>query len=52
MDMKSSTNAEKWKAYKVLVGMSEGERPLGRPRRWCEDNIKMDIRRKAWGDKD
>ena len=27
----------------VLVGKSEGERPLGRPRRRWEDNIKMDL---------
>jgi hypothetical protein len=29
--------------YRVLVGKSEGKRPLGRPRRRCEDNIKMDL---------
>jgi hypothetical protein len=29
---------------KVLVGRSEGKRPLGRPRRRWEDNIKMDLR--------
>ena len=29
--------------HKVLVGKPEGERPLGRPRRRCEDNIKMDL---------
>ena len=28
--------------YRVLVGKSEGKRPLGRPRRKGEDNIKMD----------
>jgi hypothetical protein len=26
-----------------LVGRSEGKRPLGRPRRRWEDNIKMDL---------
>jgi hypothetical protein len=26
-----------------LVGKPEGKRPLGRPRRRWEDNIKMDI---------
>ena len=31
-------------AYKVLVGKFEGMRPLGRPRRRWEDNIKMDLR--------
>ena len=30
--------------YKVLVGKPEGKRPLGRPRRRWEDNIKMDLR--------
>jgi hypothetical protein len=33
----------KWRGvYRVLVGKPEGKRPLGRPRRRCEDNIKMD----------
>ena len=31
-------------AYRVLVGKLEGKRPLGRPRRRWEDNIKMDLR--------
>jgi len=29
--------------YRVLVGKTEGKRPLGRPRRRWEDNIKMDL---------
>ena len=29
--------------YGVLVGKSEGKRPLGRPRRRWEDNIKVDL---------
>jgi hypothetical protein len=29
--------------YRVLVGRSEGKRPLGRPRRRWEDNIKTDL---------
>jgi hypothetical protein len=28
----------------ILVGRPEGRRPLGRPRRRWEDNIKMDLR--------
>jgi hypothetical protein len=28
-------------AYMVLVGKPEGRRPLGRPRRRWEDNMKM-----------
>ena len=30
--------------YRVLVGKPEGKRPLGRPRRRWEDNIKIDLR--------
>ena len=30
--------------YRVLVGKPEGKRPLGRPRRRWEDNIKMDLK--------
>ena len=29
--------------HRVLVGKLEGKRPLGRPRRRWEDNIKMDL---------
>ena len=29
--------------YRVLVGKSEGKRPLGRPRIRWEDNIKIDL---------
>jgi hypothetical protein len=39
-----STNGEKRNVYRILVGKSEGKRPLGRPRRKWEDNIKMDLR--------
>jgi hypothetical protein len=31
-------------AYRVLVGRPEGKRPLERPRRRWEDNIKLDLR--------
>jgi hypothetical protein len=30
--------------YRVLVGRPEGKRPLERPRRMWEDNIKLDLR--------
>jgi hypothetical protein len=30
--------------YRMLVGKPEGKRPLGRPRRSWEDNIKIDLR--------
>ena len=29
--------------HKILMGKPEGNRPLGRPRRRWEDNIKMDL---------
>jgi hypothetical protein len=29
--------------YRVLVEKSEGKRPLGRPNRRLEDNIKVDL---------
>jgi hypothetical protein len=31
--------------YRILVGRSEGKRPLGRPRHRWEDNIKMGLRK-------
>jgi hypothetical protein len=39
-----STNGEDINAYRILVGKPEGKRPLGRPRRRWEDNIKMCLR--------
>ncbi|KAJ4451180.1 hypothetical protein ANN_02622 [Periplaneta americana] len=39
-------------AYRVLVGRPEGKRPLGRPRRGWEDNIKMDLREVGYDDRD
>jgi hypothetical protein len=39
-----STNGERMNACRILVGKSEGKKPLGRPRcRWV-DNIKIDLR--------
>ena len=29
--------------FKILTGKPTGKRPLGRPRRRCEDNIRMDL---------
>jgi hypothetical protein len=31
--------------YRVLVGKSEGKRPLGRPRYRRKDNIKIDLQK-------
>jgi hypothetical protein len=39
-------------AYNILVGRPEGRRPLGRPRRRWEDNIKMDLKEMGFGDVD
>jgi hypothetical protein len=38
--------------YRVLVGKPEGKRPLGRPRRRWEDNIRMDLQEVGWGCED
>jgi len=35
--------------YRVCVGKLEGKRPLGRPRRRCEDNIRMDLQEVRYG---
>jgi hypothetical protein len=39
-------------AYSILVGRAEGRRPLGRPRRRWEDNMKMDLREIGFRDVD
>ena len=36
----------------VLVGKPEGKRPLGRPRRRWDDNIKMDLQEVGGGGED
>ena len=38
--------------YRVLVGKPEGKRPLGRPRRRWEDNIRMDLQKVGLGYED
>jgi len=35
--------------YRVLVGKPEVRRPLGRPRRRWEDNIRLDLREVGYG---
>jgi hypothetical protein len=43
--------ARKWErrgVYRVLEGKLEGKRPLGRPRRTWDDNIKMDLQEVGW----
>ncbi|KAJ4442686.1 hypothetical protein ANN_04275 [Periplaneta americana] len=39
-------------AYRVLVGRPEGKKPLGRPRRRWEGNIKMDLREVGYDDRE
>jgi hypothetical protein len=41
--------SEERKMYKVLVGKPEGKRPLGRPKRRWEDEIRMDLGETGWG---
>jgi len=39
---------ERRSAYRILVGKPEGKRPLGKPRRRWEGNIKMDLQEVGW----
>jgi hypothetical protein len=39
---------ERMSTYRILVGKPEGKRPLRRPGRRWEDNIKMDLREIGW----
>jgi hypothetical protein len=36
--------------YKILIRKSEGKRPLERPGRKLEDNIRVDIKQIGWVD--
>jgi hypothetical protein len=47
-----SRMGERRGAHNSLVGRPEGRRPLERTRRRWEDNIKMDLREKGFGDVD
>jgi hypothetical protein len=47
-----STYGEGRGVYRVSVGKPEGKRPLGRPRRRWEDNIKMDLQEVGCGGED
>jgi hypothetical protein len=40
---------EERKVHTVVVGKSEGRRPLGRPRRRWEDWVRMDLRETGLG---
>jgi hypothetical protein len=39
---------EKRSLYKILIGIPEGRRPLGRSRSRWEGNIKMDLKETEW----
>jgi hypothetical protein len=41
--------ADRIDTLRVLVAKPEGKRPLGRPRRRCEYNIKMDLQELVCG---
>ena len=41
--------ADRRGVYRVLVGKPEGKRPMGRPRRRWEGNIKMDLQEVGCG---
>jgi hypothetical protein len=43
---------EKRNVYRLFVGKQGGKRPLGRPRRWLVDNIRMDLGEVRLGDMD
>ena len=51
-DETRSTHGERRGLYRVLVGKPEGKRPLVRPRRRWEDNIKMDLKDLGWEGQD
>jgi hypothetical protein len=40
---------ERRSVYRALMGKPEGKRPLVRPRRRCEDNIKIDLQEVGCG---
>jgi hypothetical protein len=44
MDSACSTNGDKRNVCMILVGNSEGKRPVGRPRYKWVDNINVDLR--------
>jgi hypothetical protein len=44
-----STHGAKRNAYRIFMGKPKENRPLGRPRRRWEDNIRMELREIGWG---
>jgi hypothetical protein len=45
-----STYGERRSTHRVLVGKTEGKRPLGRHSRRWEDNIKLDLQELRWSE--
>jgi len=43
---------ERRDVYSVLMGKPEGKRPLGRPKRRWDDNIKLDLQEVGCGSMD
>ena len=39
---------EKRDIYRILVGKPVVKRPLGRPRRRCDDSLKTDLKQVGW----
>jgi hypothetical protein len=48
MDMRFGTWSVRVAVNSSFVGTPEKRRPPGRPRRRCEDNIRMDLRKIVW----
>jgi hypothetical protein len=48
MGRSCSTHGGEENSYRILVGKLQGKRPVGRPRRGWEDNIRMDLREIGW----
>ena len=48
----STYGGESRGVYRIFVGKPEENRPLGRPRRRWEDNVKMDLQAVGWGGMD
>ena len=47
--MHAARMGERRGVYRDLMCKAEGKRPLGRPRRRWEDNIKMGLQEVGWG---
>ena len=49
MDGACSAHGDRRGVFRVLVRKPEGKRPLGRPGRRWEDNIKLNLQEVEWG---